>query len=213
MTVLPCTGVLFDCDGVLVDSHASVASAWQRWALDLGLDPEEVRHLAHGRRSEDTVALFVPEDHRGEQLDRINRYELEDVTSVQAVNGTVPLLQGMPPEKWAVVTSGRAELAHARLRAAGLPVPRVLVSAEDVVFGKPDPEGYLSAAHRLGIAAAEAVVLEDAAPGIEAAKAAGVASVIGVGERVAGEGADIVVADLSCIRWTGEGLKVSPWLF
>ena len=154
------------------------------------------------------MALLVPEPKRAEQLDRINRYELEDVASVQAVNGTESLLQNMPPEKWAVVTSGRAELAQARLRAAGLPAPRVLVSAEDVSFGKPDPEGYLSAAHRLGIAATEAVVLEDAAPGIEAARAAGVASVIGVGEQVAGEGADIVVPDLSCIRWAGEGLQV-----
>jgi sugar-phosphatase len=201
--------VLFDCDGVLVDSDASVASAWSRWAADLGLDAEEVTNLAHGRRAADTVGLFVPEDRREHELARINRYELEDALSVRAVPGALALVGTMAPHQWAVVTSGRTDLAKARLGAAGVAWPPVLVTADDVVRGKPHPEGYLLAAHRLGIAIREVVVLEDAPAGIEAARAAGAGAVVGVGRRAAGAGANIVVADLRSLRWTGAGVEIS----
>lgn len=199
--VLSCRGVLFDCDGVLVDSDESVASAWGRWARRLGLDVEMVQGLVHGRRSADTVAMLVPRERQAEELARINRYEIEDAGSVRAIGGALALLQSIPAPQWAVVTSGRAELALARLRAAGLPRPAVLVGAEDVSRGKPDPEGYRLAAESLGVPPAEAVVLEDAAVGVHAARAAGVGAVVGVGERAAAGGADVVVADLRPLRW------------
>ena len=206
--ILSCRAVLFDCDGVLVDSDASVASAWGRWARRRGLDVEMVQGLVHGRRSADTVAMLVPQEDQDEELARINRYELEDADSVTAVDGALALLQSIPAHQWAVVTSGRAELALARLRAAGLPRPAVLVGAEQVSRGKPDPEGYKLAAESLGVAPAEAVVLEDAAVGVRAARAAGVGAVVGVGERAAAAGVDIVVPDLRPLRWEDGQLEL-----
>ncbi len=208
MTLLACQGVLFDCDGVLVDSAASVARAWARWARDLGLDPDEVCRTVVGRRSADTVARLVPPARQREELARIDRYELEDAATVGAVKGASELLASIPAGKWAVVTSGRTELALARLRAAGLPVPEVLVSADDVTLGKPDPEGYQAAARRLGLAPSSAVVLEDSRAGIEAARAAGARAIVGVGEQAAADGADVVVDDLSGVHWAGPGLLV-----
>lgn len=206
--MLSCRGVLFDCDGVLVDSDKSVASAWGRWARRLGLDVEMVQGLVHGRRSADTVAMLVPRDRQDEELARINRYEIEDASSVRAVRGAPALLQSIPAHMWAVVTSGRAELAFARLHAAGLPRPSVLVGAEDVRRGKPDPEGYQLAAKSLGVPPAKAVVLEDAAVGVRAARAAGVGMVVGVGERAAAAGADVVVPDLRPLRWEDGHLEI-----
>ena len=107
---------------------------------------------------------------------------------------------------WAVVTSGRTDLAVARLAAAGIPRPSVLVCADDVERGKPDPEGYLAAAQRLGVDPADAIVIEDAPAGVVAARAAGVSAVIGVGDRVAD--VDGTVTDLRSLRWTGDGIAV-----
>ncbi|MGH9104601.1 MAG: HAD-IA family hydrolase [Acidimicrobiales bacterium] len=208
MRTICCQAALFDCDGVLVDSNASVMAAWARWARQVGLDPAKVCSLVHGRRSADTVELLVPERRRAEELARIDGYELEDAAGVRAVAGAVALLGRLPRERWAVVTSGRAVLARARLQAAGLPCPEVLVAAEDVAAGKPDPAGYRMAAARLGVSTAAAVVLEDAPAGVEAARAAGAGSVIGVGERVVAVGVDIWVPDLTALRWAGEGLEL-----
>jgi sugar-phosphatase len=209
MRAIRCRGVLFDCDGVLVDSDASVASAWRRWARGLGLDAGMVQRLVHGRRSADTVAMLVPEERRREELARIDRYEVEDAGSVRPVNGALALVESIPVSQWAVVTSGRAELALARLRAARLPFPAVLVSADDVRQGKPDPEGYKLAADNLGLSPGEVVVLEDAPVGIQAARAAGVGAVVGVGDRAVAAGADLVVPDLRPLRWEGDRLEVS----
>jgi mannitol-1-/sugar-/sorbitol-6-phosphatase len=209
MLHVTCQGVLFDCDGVLVDSDASVASAWARWARDLELDPASVTDLVHGRRSADTVAILVPAERRREELARIDRYEMEDAAGVRAVDGSLELLKSMPRGRWAVVTSGRSELAIARLRAAGLPVPGVLISADDVAKGKPDPEGYVTASQRLGISPASSAVVEDAPSGIEAARAAGAGAVVGVGPRAEKSAPDVVVNDLRSLRWVGTGLEVT----
>jgi sugar-phosphatase len=205
VTLLSCDAVLFDCDGVLVDSDASVLSAWTRWARECSLDPDEVTAMVHGRRSADTVALLVPRPERAAALALIDRYEVEDAGAVTAVTGALDLLRAVP--RWAVVTSGRRELATARLAAAGLPVPPVLVTADDVERGKPHPEGYLAAARGLGVQASRAVVLEDAQAGIDAARAAGVAAVVAVGGRSELAG-DARVADLAGLRWAGTGLLI-----
>lgn len=207
MTTVNCAGILFDCDGVLVDSDASVVTAWSRWARDLGLDPAMVTSVVHGRRSADTVAALVRRDDRPAALERIDRYEVEDATAVTAIPGAVDLLATLPENSWAVVTSGTHDLATARLRAAGLGVPSVLITADDVVRGKPDPEGYVSAANRLGLKPADTVVLEDASSGVAAARAAGVGAVIGVGHRT-GLDVDLRVRDLTELCWTGYGLTV-----
>ncbi len=206
MNVLPCKGILFDCDGVLVDSDASVLTAWTRWANDLGLVPEQVTALVHGRRAADTVAELVPDRERAAAaLHQIDRYEVEDAATVTAIPGAADLVAMLDPDLWAVVTSGTRELATARLEAAGLPAPRVLITAGDVTAGKPHPEGYLAAAARLGLAASDTVVFEDATSGIDAARAAGVGAVIGVGRD--GLSADVLIPDLTTARWTGDALQ------
>jgi sugar-phosphatase len=206
MTLLPCRGILFDCDGVLVDSDASVMSAWGRWAVELGLDPDDVLPIVHGRRSEDTIAQLLPAAERAAGVDLIDRLELDDAATVRAIPGALELVASMPADSWAVVTSGTYALATARLRAAGFELPHVLITADDVRRGKPDPEGYLAAAERLGLAPADAIVLEDAQAGIDAARAAGGSAVVGVGRPELD--ADALVRDLTEVRWSDRGLVV-----
>ena len=208
MIAFACAAVLFDCDGVLVDSDASVVSAWSRWAVDRDLDPQHVVPTVHGRRSADTVSLLVDAPQRRAALEQIDRYEIEDARRVRAIAGAVALTARMHRDTWAVVTSGTSALAHARLRAAGIAAPAVVVTADDVEHGKPHPEGYLTAAQRLGVPIARAVVLEDALAGIRAARAAGAKAVIGIGGRdLAGE-ADVVVPDLERLGWSEGTLHV-----
>jgi mannitol-1-/sugar-/sorbitol-6-phosphatase len=204
---IPCRGLLFDSDGVLVDSDASVELSWSRWARDHGLDPARVVAAVHGRRSADTVALLVDPVRQPAALEAIDRYEVEDADGVTALPGAAELLTTLPGAAWAVVTSGRRPLATARLAAAGLPVPPVLVCAEDVPAGKPDPAGYRGAAEALGLAPQDCVVLEDSAAGVAAGLAAG-AVVLGVSERALDSDASIVVRDLRGLHWDGARLTV-----
>jgi sugar-phosphatase len=151
------------------------------------------------------VAIFVKPARVDESVALITRYELEDVHGTTAVPGVldlVPQLDGVP---WALVTSGVRELAAARLRAAGVALPRVVVTAEDVTAGKPDPQGYISAAVQLGLVPADVLVLEDSGSGVAAGQAAG-CRVVGVGEGALSTSAAVVVRDLTGARWTGAGL-------
>jgi mannitol-1-/sugar-/sorbitol-6-phosphatase len=198
---LACASVLFDCDGVLVDSDASVDRAWTRWAARYGLDPDRVAEMVHGRRAADSVRILVEPAQRAEALTVINTYELEDAGSVTPVAGATELVAQIPDGSWAVVTSGTRRLAHARLAAAGIAVPRVCVTADDVADGKPAPDGYLAAATALGVSPGDAIVAEDSVSGIEAGRRAGVGYVLGVGARARGDDADIVVSDLRWLRW------------
>ncbi len=206
---LPGAVVLFDLDGVLVDSDADVEAAWSAWANDYGLTPAQVLAVVHGRRTADTVAdFFAAGPDADSALARIDELELTGVREAVAVDGAPALVAGLEPGRWAVVTSGRRELAEARLRAAGVwPVP-VLVTAEDVEFGKPAPDGYLRAAAALGVDPAVAIVIEDAAQGVRAARSAGVGHVLGVGARAGDSDADVVVADLRAATWAGVGLRI-----
>jgi mannitol-1-/sugar-/sorbitol-6-phosphatase len=209
MTRLVGRAVLFDCDGVLVDSDSSVTAAWSRWADEHGVAAADVLAVVHGRRSVDTVAAFVADAHRESALALIDGYEIEAAADVRAVPGASDLLASCPADAWAVVTSGRRELALARMVAAGLPVPRVLVTAGDVRRGKPDPEGYLAAAALLGVSARDVVVVEDSPEGIDAARAAGVGAVLGVGRRARSAAPDAHVPDLTRVSWNGQGLSVA----
>ena len=173
MTTIRCQAVLFDMDGVLVDSTHAVARVWRKWALDRGFDPVKVVRAAHGRPSIDTVRDFLPNaDSNAENLE-VERQEVEDLEGVVAMPGARALVTSIPDGRWTVVTSATGPLAEVRLRAAGIPIPKSLITADDIQQGKPHPEPYQKAAARLGYPPSECVVVEDAPAGIQAGKAAG----------------------------------------
>jgi sugar-phosphatase len=205
---LPCLAVLFDCDGVLVDSVASGERAWSRWAVELGLEPSAVLAGVHGRRSAETVAMHLPVAQRVEALRRIDGMEVDGAGSTKAIRGAPELIVSLT-ENWAVVTSAAPALLRARLTAAGLSVPRVTVTAADVQEGKPAPEGYLAAAAALGFRIEDCLVIEDSPTGIRAGRSAGAGFVVGVGASALGAGAQPVVRDLRGLRWSDGVLQVS----
>jgi mannitol-1-/sugar-/sorbitol-6-phosphatase len=174
-----CRAVLFDMDGTLVDSRLCVERTWRAWAGRHGLDYGALMRVAHGRQNHETLRLVAPHLDAPAELAVLVREEEECQEGLSAVPGAAALLDRLPPEGWGVVTSAWRRLAEMRLRAAGLPVPPVLVTADDVARSKPDPEGYLAAAALLGIAPADCVVVEDAPAGIEAGRAAGM-TVVGI---------------------------------
>jgi sugar-phosphatase len=172
-SVLTCDAVLFDMDGTLVDSTACVVRQWTLWARQHGLDVAQILEVSHGRRTIETMRDVAPHLAIEEEAARFEENELNDREGILAIQGAQALLNRMPPAQWAVVTSASRALATVRLECAGLPVPPVLISSGDVERGKPDPEGYLLAAHRLGVAARRCLVIEDTPAGLEAARAAG----------------------------------------
>ena len=168
-----CRGVLFDLDGVLVDSTPAVARVWTIWANKHGFVPEEVVRQAHGRPSLTTIRELLPHaDHDAENRE-VERGEIEDVDGVVPLPGALDLLQALPQDRWAIATSCTRRLAEVRIRAARLPMPKHLITSDDVRHGKPDPEPYLKAAKALGFAPTDCVVMEDAPAGTRAGKAAG----------------------------------------
>ncbi|HET7598792.1 MAG TPA: HAD-IA family hydrolase [Gemmatimonadales bacterium] len=171
--MIDCSAVLFDLDGVLVDSTEFVERQWHEWAAWRGLDPAPFLRVCHGRRATETIQLAAPELDAEAEVARFRAMPVPEDPVLHPLPGAAELLAELPAGTWAVVTSGSRASAERRLAAAGLPRPPVLVAAEDVRHGKPSPEGYLRAASRLGVPATECVVIEDAPPGIEAARAAG----------------------------------------
>ena len=212
MVLLRADALLIDCDGVLVDSDDSVRSAWTAWLERYGLDPGIVDSVVHGRRRGHGPRPGSTRPGQQEAIAGIDELELAGAGDVRAVPGSLALTRSLPVGRWAVVTSGNDRLARARLAAAGHAVPAVAVTADVVAVGKPDPEGYLLAASRLGVPVERCVVLEDSASGVEAGRAAGVSAVLGIGERALATDADLVVADLTDVRWTAAGLEVAPGL-
>lgn len=176
MVAIHCSALLFDMDGVLIDSTPAVARVWHRWAVEHGFDPDTVVHLAHGRPSRTTIRELLPnsDTHDIDREDReVERREMEDLDGVVLLPGAQELLSILPPERWTIATSCTRPLAEVRLRAAGLPIPKTMITSGDVKIGKPDPEPYLKAAANLGFAASDCIVVEDAPAGIRAGKAAG----------------------------------------
>jgi sugar-phosphatase len=173
MIQVACSALLFDLDGVLIDSTHAGARVWTQWALAHGLDPAQVVPAAHGRPTLRTIREFLPEADAVAECREVNRREVEDLEGVVAWPGARELLRALPPARWTIVTSCSRPLAHARIRAAGLPLPRFLITADDVAHGKPAPEPYLKAAALLKAPAADCVVAEDVAVGVQAGKAAG----------------------------------------
>jgi mannitol-1-/sugar-/sorbitol-6-phosphatase len=198
--IIDCDAVLFDMDGTLVDSRQIVERIWLHWAAEHGLPAADILAVAHGRRTLETMQLVAPHLATPEEAARLDRLEAEEEGHETAIPGAAALLAALPPDRWAVVTSAGHQLALRRLAAVGLPLPRVLVGADDVAHGKPAPDGYLRAATALGVTAARTVVLEDTPPGAQAGRAAG-ATVIGLRTTFPTvAGCDFLVPDLRAIR-------------
>ena len=173
MIAIGCSALLFDMDGVLIDSTPAVARVWHQWAVEHGFDPEVVVGLAHGRPSRTTIRELLPNADLEREDREVERREMEDLDGVVLLPGAQQLLNSLPPERWTIATSCTRPLAEVRLRAAGLPIPKTMITSSDVKIGKPDPEPYLKAAAKLGFAAADCIVVEDASAGVRAGKAAG----------------------------------------
>jgi mannitol-1-/sugar-/sorbitol-6-phosphatase len=175
--LLECAAILFDLDGVLVDSAACIENTWRRWAQHHQLDPAQVIALAHGRRAIETVRLVAPHLEADIELAALAASESRTAEGISQIEGAREMLQQLPQGTWAIVTSAVRDVAIFRLRHTGLPVPEVLVCADEIRRGKPDPEGYLTAARRLGLSPTACIVIEDAPAGLEAARAAGMRSI------------------------------------
>jgi mannitol-1-/sugar-/sorbitol-6-phosphatase len=203
MTRISCAGLLFDMDGVLVDSTPAVARVWTRWAARHGFDAAEVVHRAHGRPSITTVREYLPNaDHLAENQE-IERDEVTDLDGVVPLPGALELLMALARGRWTIVTSCSRRLAEVRLKTSGLPRPEVFVTSSDIRNGKPAPDPYLNGAEVLGFAAQDCVVVEDAPAGVRSGKAAG-ARVIGLCTTMASReirdaGANWVVQDCAAI--------------
>lgn len=167
------SALLFDLDGVLIDSTPAVERVWTRWARERGFDPADTVARAHGRPSLTTIRELLPKaDHEAENR-IVERWEIEDLDGVVPLPGVLDLLASIPPARWTIVTSCTRALAEVRIRQAGVPVPKKFITSSDIVHGKPDPEPYLKAASLLGFASRDCIVFEDAPAGIRSGKAAG----------------------------------------
>ncbi|MFG3249220.1 HAD family hydrolase [Streptomyces sp. NPDC048187] len=193
---------LFDNDGTLVSSLASVRRCWTRWAVEYGITAEQFGRVElHGRPAAEIAADLLPAGVVAEAVARIEQLEVEDVPAggVRLLPGTRAFLDALPPERWAVVTSATRRLAEARLDAVGI-LPKTLVAADDITRGKPDPEPYLLGARALGADPADCVVFEDAPAGLRAGRAAGMRTVaLATTHRPDELDADLVVTDLSAL--------------
>jgi sugar-phosphatase len=203
MIRISCAALLFDMDGVLIDSTPAVARVWTRFALRHGFDPSEVVHRAQGRPSIMTVREYLPNgDHLAENKE-IECGEVVDLDGIVPLPGALELLTALPRGRWTIVTSCTRRLAEVRLKTSGLPRPEVFVTSSDITNGKPAPDPYLKGAEVVGFAARDCVVVEDAAAGVRSGKAAG-ARVIALRttmpERELSEaGADWLVQDCAAI--------------
>ncbi|MFD8232077.1 HAD-IA family hydrolase [Streptomyces sp. NPDC059696] len=207
--------LLFDNDGTLVSSLASVDRCWTRWAEEYGITAEAFARVElHGRPAAEIAADLLPAEAVPAAVARIEDLEVEDVPGggVHLLPGTRAFLDALPAERWAVVTSATRRLAEARLDAVGI-LPKTLVAADDITRGKPDPEPYLLAARTLGVDPAHCVVFEDAPAGLAAGRAAGMTTVALTTTHQAHElHADLVVENLSALSAlvTEQGVEISP---
>lgn len=210
--------ILFDMDGVLIDSAPAVERVWRAWASARGLDPVCIVEQAHGRRSIETIRAVAPQLDAEKENVKVEQMEIEDKEGVTALPGAAQLLSTLPPQRFAIVTSATRPLAVARLGYAGLPLPAQMVTADDVIHGKPSPEPYLKGAALAGFAAGDCLVFEDTPAGIASARAAGMrvialqttypaselqaadAVVRSLAEVRAGLRGDVIVLELAALR-------------
>jgi sugar-phosphatase len=207
MSRFSCAAILFDLDGVLVDSTRAVDREWREWAARKGVDGNAVMAIAHGVRTIEVIRRVAPHLDAEVEAAAIENHEAHDQRGVTVMPGAADLLKVIPKGRWGVVTSGSRLLAQNRLRYCGLPVPEVLVTSDDVTNGKPHPEPYLKGAEGLGFSPEECVVIEDAPAGIESARAGGM-RVIGMASTYKPDwlmDADAVVRAFTGIQITSNG--------
>lgn len=176
---IDCVAILFDLDGVLIDSTRCIERHWQEWAQKQNIHIKIVLKHAHGVRTIETIQKVAPHLDAEKEAASFTAHEIQDTEGVVAIPGAKALMSQLPPDQWAIVTSGGYELVQARLNRTQLPIPKFIISGDDVAHGKPSPEPYLAAAKKLGIPPTRCTVVEDAPIGVKAGKAAGM-KVIGI---------------------------------
>ena len=179
MPLFHCSAILFDLDGVLCDSTKAVDREWREWAQRKGVDGEAIMAIAHGVRTIEVIRRVAPHLDAEAEAAAIENHEAFDQRGVTVMPGAMGLVKSIPAERWGVVTSGSRLLAEHRLPHCGLPIPKILVTSDDVVNGKPHPEPYLKGAAGLGFKPGECLVIEDAPAGIASAQAGGM-KVVGI---------------------------------
>lgn len=199
-------GLLFDNDGVVVDTMPGALRAWHRWG-ERYYEGFELEAKWHGQKASEIVAQLVDPADYDDAFDFINQLELDEADGARLLPGVQVFLDQLPEGSWNIVTGAARDLATKRLAAARLPMPDTLVSAEDVAKGKPDPEGYLLGAKRIGIDIAECVIFEDAPAGLLAGQRAGAKLLVGIGEQTLSSVADVVITDFEGITF-GDGCLV-----
>jgi len=207
MPTFSCAAILFDLDGVLVDSTRAVDREWREWAARKGVDGDAIMAIAHGVRTIEVIRRVAPHLDAQVEADAIENHEAGDQRGVTVMPGAVDLVKSIPDGRWGVVTSGSRLLARNRLRYCGLPVPQVLVTSDDVTNGKPHPEPYLKGAMGLGFEPADCLVIEDAPAGIQSARAGGM-KVVGITSTYkvhALTQADVVIGKLGQIQVASNG--------
>ncbi len=204
MTVLTlrAEALLLDMDGTLVHSTTEVETVWRLWCQSHRLDPEPVLAMCHGVRSREVIRALAPQLDLAREVALLDELEIEHAGVAEPIAGARTLLGALSPARWVLVTSASQRVARHRLASAGLPLPRLLIGAEDVVRGKPDPEPYLLAARRLGLAPADCLVFEDAPAGICSALQAGCQVVQIGGDKRLDDGVRARLEDWRQIRLT-----------
>ena len=205
--ILRAKALLFDNDGVLVDSHAAVNKAWATLATEYGLEGFSISNH-YGTRAQDLILQLVGEEKFEAANNRINELEQQTADQTHALPGSIELLTSLPEGSWTICTSANSNLGRARILASGLPLPDQLVTGDDVENGKPAPDPYLLGAKRLGFDPGDCIVFEDADAGIKAALAAGVGFIVGVSAQALATDADIVIEDLAGISFDGNQLVI-----
>lgn len=207
MTHLECDAILFDLDGVLIDSTTCITRHWQVWGEKHHLDLEKIMSVAHGRPTLETMRLVAPHLPVEAEARRFAEAEALDNNGVLKIEGAARLLKALPPDAWAIVTSGTRNVAAARLTYTGLPIPTTFITADDVSRGKPSPEPYLLAAQELGLTPNQCLVIEDSPAGIEAAHSAGMRAIAVTSTHAHAElvQAEAIAEQLTKIQVEGNG--------
>ena len=213
-SVFVCKAILFDLDGVLVDSAECVERTWRVWSKRHGLNADAVIAVAHGRRTIETVRAVAPHLNALAEVRELEAKDAMTTDGIYEIEGARELIAKLPLDRWAVVTSGTRAIAELRLNLVGIPVPHVMICADEISHGKPHPEGYLTAAGQLGKSPIDCVIIEDTPPGIEAAHAGGM-RVIAIETTYPREqltAADAVVRRLTDLQvaWDGSAVRIEP---